>query len=56
MDTFTTDRIRNIALVGHSGEGKTSIAECILYNAKSIDRIGKTSNGTTVMDFEEQYS
>ncbi len=54
MDTFTTDRIRNIALVGHSGEGKTSIAECILYNAKSIDRIGKTSNGTTVMDFEEQ--
>lgn len=54
MDTFTTDRIRNIALVGHSGEGKTSIAECILYNAKSTDRIGKTSNGTTVMDFDEQ--
>ena len=54
MDTFKTDRIRNIALVGHSGEGKTSIAECILYNAKSTDRIGKTSNGTTVMDFDEQ--
>jgi elongation factor G len=47
-------KIRNIAIIGHSGEGKTSLAEAILFNGKSIDRLGKTSEKNTVMDFDAE--
>lgn len=50
MSKVTTDMIRNIALIGHSGEGKTSLAEAMLFNAKSIDRLGKVEDGNTTMD------
>jgi elongation factor G len=43
--------IRNIAFVGASGAGKTSLAEQMLFNAKSISRVGKIHDGNTVMDF-----
>ncbi len=46
--------IRNIAIVGHSGEGKTTLMEAMLFNGGSIERMGKTENGTTVSDFDEQ--
>lgn len=46
--------IRNVALIGHSGEGKTSLAEAILFNGKAIDRLGNTTDKNTVMDYEEQ--
>lgn len=54
MGKITSNDIRNIAIIGHSGEGKTSLAEAILFNGKSIDRLGKTSEKNTVMDYEEQ--
>ncbi|PWM71717.1 MAG: elongation factor G [Bacillota bacterium] len=54
MSNFTTRNIRNIAIVGHSGEGKTSLAEAMLFNGKSIDRLGRTLDGNTVMDYDEQ--
>ena len=54
MDKITADKIRNIAIIGHSGEGKTSLAEAILFNGKTIDRLGKVTDKNTVMDFEEQ--
>lgn len=54
MSNVTTDLIRNIALIGHSGEGKTSLAEAILFNAKSIDRLGKTDDGNSTMDFDPE--
>ncbi len=54
MSNFTTSNIRNIAIVGHSGEGKTSLAEAMLFNGKSIDRLGRTLDGNTVMDYDEQ--
>src|SRR5690554_5328914 len=47
-------KIRNIALIGHSGEGKTSAAEAMLFCAKVIDRMGKISDGNTVMDFDAE--
>ncbi len=50
----SANNIRNIAIVGHSGEGKTTLTEAILYNGGSIERMGKTDNGTTVSDFDEQ--
>lgn len=46
--------IRNIILLGHSGEGKTSLAEAMLYNAKAIDRMGNIDAGNTVMDYDEE--
>ena len=46
--------IRNIAVIGHSGEGKTSVCEAILFNGKATDRLGKVSDGTTVTDCDDQ--
>lgn len=51
---YTTDKIRNIALIGHSGEGKTTLAEAMLYNAKQINRMGRPEDGNTIMDFEDE--
>ncbi|UCH00474.1 MAG: GTP-binding protein, partial [Deltaproteobacteria bacterium] len=49
-----TDQIRNIGLIGHSGCGKTSLAEAILYNSKAIKRLGRVDDGTSIMDFEPE--
>ena len=45
--------IRNIAIVGHSGEGKTTLCEAMLFNGGAIDRQGKVTDGTTVSDFDD---
>ena len=47
------ENIRNIAVVGHSGEGKTTLVEAILFNGGAIDRQGKVVDGTTVSDFDD---
>ena len=54
MGKILSENIRNIAIVGHSGAGKTSLAEAILFNGKTIDRLGKTSEKNTVMDFDTE--
>ncbi|MDR3216813.1 MAG: elongation factor G [Clostridiaceae bacterium] len=54
MKTYATEYIRNVALIGHSGEGKTSLAEAILFNAKSVDRLGKVDDGTSAMDYDPE--
>jgi elongation factor G len=46
--------LRNIALVGHGGAGKTSLAEVLLYKAGVTNRLGKVEDGTAVMDFEPE--
>lgn len=51
---FNSEKIRNIALIGHSGEGKTTLAEAMLYKAGVITRMGNIEEGNTVMDFEEE--
>ena len=48
------ERIRNIALIGHGGAGKSSLAEALLYNAGTIKRLGKIEEGNTAMDFEPE--
>ena len=48
------ERIRNIAIIGHGGAGKTSLAEAMLYKSGTIKRFGKVDEGNTAMDFEPE--
>lgn len=54
MKDYRSDRIHNIALVGHSGAGKTTITEAALYLTKVTTRMGKTEDGNTVSDFDPE--
>ncbi len=52
--SVSAKNIRNIAIVGHSGEGKTTLCEAILFNGGAIERMGRVDAGTTVSDFDDQ--
>lgn len=54
MKDYLAKDVRNIALLGHSGVGKSSIVESILYFNKVIDRMGTTTAGNTAMDFDNE--
>ena len=54
MKQYSPDKIKNVALIGHAGSGKTSISEAFLYDAKVTSRIGRTDEGNTVSDFEAE--
>ncbi|MCC3351689.1 GTP-binding protein [Ruminococcus albus] len=51
MKKFDSTKIKNIAIAGHAGSGKTSLTEALLYKSGAVDRLGKVLDGTTVSDY-----
>ena len=51
---YTANAIRNVCLLGHSGSGKTALAESLLYMTGAIDRMGKNADGNTVCDYDPE--
>src|SRR5512138_1396499 len=54
MKVYDAGSLRNVALVGHTGSGKTQLASAILSDAGMVNRFGKVDDGTTVTDFDEE--
>jgi len=54
MKEYGTEDIRNVAVVGHTGVGKTTLIETALYQAGQIQNLGTVEAGTTVCDFDEE--
>ena len=52
MKVYDAPNIRNVALVGHGGCGKTSLASAMLFDAGAVNRLGRVDDGTTVTDFD----
>ena len=52
--SYSAQNIRNVCLLGHGGNGKTSLAESMLYSTGGTDRLGKVPDGNTVCDFDPE--
>src|SRR4051794_4516739 len=54
MKVYDAASLRNVALVGHSGAGKTQLVSALLFDAGALTRLGKVDEGTTVTDYDEE--
>ncbi len=54
MADYTTDRIRNVTVLGHGSSGKTSLAEALLFNEGGSNRLGRVEDGSTVSDWDAE--
>jgi len=54
MKDYAVDKLRNICLLSHGGAGKTTLAECMLYNSGVLERFGKVADGNTTSDYDPE--
>jgi elongation factor G len=54
MKVYDAQSLRNVALVGHSGAGKTQLLSTLLFDAGAVNRLGRVDEGTTITDFDEE--
>ena len=54
MKKYDSTKIKNIAIAGHAGSGKTSLTEALLYKSGATDRLGKVLDGNTVSDYNAE--
>ena len=54
MNAYTSDQLRNVVLMGHSGSGKTMLGEAMLFASGALSRLGRVEDGNTVGDFDEE--
>ena len=54
MKVYDASSLRNVALVGHSGAGKTQLVSALLYDAGAVNRFGRVDEGTTVTDYDDE--
>src|SRR5919112_1263935 len=54
MKVYDAQSLRNVALVGHSGAGKTQLVSTLLFDAGAVNRLGRVDDGTTVTDYDEE--
>ncbi len=54
MKDYRTEKLHNVAMIGHGGDGKTTLTEAMLFAAGAIERMGKTADGTTTTDYDPE--
>ena len=54
MKVYNAKNIRNIAVAGHGGRGKTTLSEAMLFLAKATERLGRVADGNSVMDYDAE--
>ena len=54
MNVYTTDKIRNVVILGHGGAGKTSLVEAMAYLSGITRRLGNLAEGNTISDYDKE--
>ena len=56
MNVYTTDKIRNVVILGHGGAGKTSLVESMAYLSGITSRLGNVAEGNTISDYDKEVN